>query len=306
MKRVALDASLLNHPILAQMKANHHSIQAKVSLVMTVILLAMTSWVLGKVVWLMVPQPMTLPIWQPSAQTSASISAQESIDFTALHKANLFGQYQATQKQKPQQQVIKDAPKTRLSLTVVGVVASDNAKTSLAVIANRGQQATYGIGEKIAGTRAELKAVLTDRIIIDNQGRDETVMLQGMKYRHLSDKSSSQARTVQHTQTTLSRDRVAKIRAEIQKTPQDVFKYINISPVKQEGGVIGYRVSPGRDSALFRDAGLKMGDIAVRLNGIDLSTPSAARQVMKVMQNPQELQLTVERDGQQYDITIEL
>lgn len=70
--------------------------------------------------------------------------------------------------------MIQDAPKTRLNLVLVGAVASSNPKLSLAVIANRGTQATYGINEEIEGTRAKLKAVLVDRVIIDNSGRDET------------------------------------------------------------------------------------------------------------------------------------
>ncbi|MGT0149779.1 type II secretion system protein N [Vibrio metschnikovii] len=42
-----------------------------------------------------------------------------------------------------------DAPPTRLNLTLVGVVASNELERSLAVIANRGQQATYGLNEQI-------------------------------------------------------------------------------------------------------------------------------------------------------------
>lgn len=52
--------------------------------------------------------------------------------------------------------------------------------------------------------------------------------------------------------------------------------------------------------------GLEPGDIAVQLNGIDLSDPSSSVQLMQVMSDPQELNLTVERDGQQYDIYIQL
>ena len=54
------------------------------------------------------------------------------------------------------------------------------------MIANRGTQATYGINEEIEGTRAKLKAVLIDRVIIDNSGRDETLMLEGIEYKRLA------------------------------------------------------------------------------------------------------------------------
>ncbi|MEF1297832.1 type II secretion system protein GspC, partial [Vibrio parahaemolyticus] len=203
--------------------------------------------------------------------------------------------------------VVKDAPKTRLNLTLVGAVASSNPQTSLAVIANRGKQATYGISEEIEGTRATLKAVLVDRVIIDNEGRDETLMLEGVEYKKLSE--SPQATRVQAAQKEPApdvSDKLEQIREEIAKDPQSVFKYITISPVKKDDAIIGYRVSPGRDAALFNDVGLEPGDIAVQLNGIDLSDPSSSVQLMQVMSDPQELNLTVERDGQQYDIYIQL
>ncbi|MGR5235864.1 type II secretion system protein GspC [Vibrio alfacsensis] len=307
MKRLELSAGLSSSPLLAQIKSNHHAIQAKLSLLLTCLFIAITGWILGKVVWLAMPQATDVAQWRPSASEVSSNDKHDAIDFKALQSANLFGQYT---EQKPvviEQPVVKDAPKTRLNLTLVGAVASSNANTSLAVIANRGKQATYGIGEEIEGTRAKLKAVLVDRVIIDNQGRDETLMLQGIEYKKLSE--TPQATRPQATKSAVSStvgDKLDQIRAEIAQDPQSVFKYINISPVKKEGGIVGYRVSPGRDAALFNDVGLKAGDIAVQLNGIDLSDPSSSVQLMQVMNDPQELNLTVERDGQQYDIYIQL
>ncbi|MGR5520845.1 type II secretion system protein GspC [Vibrio sp. PNB22_4_2] len=307
MKRLELSAGLSSSPLLAQIKSNHRAIQAKLSLFLTCLFIAITGWILGKVVWLVMPQTADVAQWKPSVSDVSLNNQRDVIDFNALQSANLFGQYT---EQKPvviEQPVVKDAPKTRLNLTLVGAVASSNAKTSLAVIANRGKQATYGIGEEIEGTRAKLKAVLVDRVIIDNQGRDETLMLQGIEYKKLSE--TPQATRPQATKSAVSStvgDKLDQIRAEIAQDPQSVFKYINISPVKKEGGIVGYRVSPGRDPALFNDVGLKAGDIAVQLNGIDLSDPSSSVQLMQVMNDPQELNLTVERDGQQYDIYIQL
>ncbi|MBY6236556.1 type II secretion system protein GspC [Vibrio harveyi] len=307
MKRLELSAGLASSPLLAQIKSNNHTIQAKLSVLLTCLFIAMTGWILGKVVWLAMPQTSDVAQWKPSASAVASTSKKDAIDFNALQNANLFGKYT---EQKPvviEQPVVQDAPKTRLNLTLVGAVASSNAKTSLAVIANRGKQATYGIGEEIDGTRAELKAVLVDRVIIDNQGRDETLMLQGIEYSKLSEsRSVNQPKAQKANNSSAVSEKVDQIRAEIAKDPQSVFKYINISPVKKDGGIVGYRVSPGRDAALFNDVGLKAGDIAVQLNGIDLSDPSSSVELMQVMNDPQELNLTVERDGQQYDIYIQL
>nr|WP_242531702.1 type II secretion system protein GspC [Vibrio alginolyticus] len=293
---------------MAQIKSNHYTIQAKLSLLLTCLFIAITGCILGKIVWLAIPQSSEVPQWRPSASSVAASNKGDAIDFNALQNANLFGKYTEQKAAVVEQPIVKDAPKTRLNLTLVGAVASSDANTSLAVIANRGKQATYGLGEEIEGTRATLKAVLVDRVIIDNQGRDETLMMEGIEYKKLSESPQVARAQAQRAEAATSDvgEKLEQIREEIAKDPQSVFKYITISPVKKDGDIVGYRVSPGRDAALFNDVGLQPGDIAVQLNGIDLSDPSSSVQLMQVMSDPQELNLTVERDGQQYDIYIQL
>ncbi|EOX3943291.1 MULTISPECIES: type II secretion system protein GspC [Vibrio] len=308
MKRLELSAGLSSRPLLAQIKSNHYTIQAKLSLLLTCLFIAITGWILGKIVWLAIPQSSEVPQWRPSASSVAASNKGDAIDFNALQNANLFGKYTEQKAAVVELPIVKDAPKTRLNLTLVGAVASSDANTSLAVIANRGKQATYGLGEEIEGTRATLKAVLVDRVIIDNQGRDETLMMEGIEYKKLSESPQVARAQAQRAEAATSDvgEKLEQIREEIAKDPQSVFKYITISPVKKDGDIVGYRVSPGRDAALFNDVGLQPGDIAVQLNGIDLSDPSSSVQLMQVMSDPQELNLTVERDGQQYDIYIQL
>ncbi|MCF7509067.1 type II secretion system protein GspC [Vibrio sp. D54] len=308
MKRLELSAGLSSRPLLAQIKSNHYTIQAKLSLLLTCLFIAITGWILGKIVWLAIPQSSEVPQWRPSASSVTASNKGDAIDFNALQNANLFGKFTEQKAAVVEQPIVKDAPKTRLNLTLVGAVASSDANTSLAVIANRGKQATYGLGEEIEGTRATLKAVLVDRVIIDNQGRDETLMMQGIEYKKLSESPQVARAQAQRAEAATSDvgEKLEQIREEIAKDPQSVFKYITISPVKKDGDIVGYRVSPGRDAALFNDVGLQPGDIAVQLNGIDLSDPSSSVQLMQVMSDPQELNLTVEREGQQYDIYIQL
>ena len=125
--------------------------------------------------WLAIPQTADISPWRPSAGNVIAGNNKDAIDFNALQNAHLFGQYTENKPVIIDQPVVKDAPKTRLNLTLVGAVASNQVQTSLAVIANKGKQSTYGIGEEIEGTRATLKAVLVDRVIIENQGRDKRI-----------------------------------------------------------------------------------------------------------------------------------
>ena len=114
--------------------------------------------------------------------SNVSVSGNEvkKVSIDELLSLNLFGQYSET----PQEEVIeiKDAPQTRLRLVLSATVASDSKETAAAVIENKGVQETYGIGDKITGTRATLAQVLPDRVLIKVSGKMETLMLDGFSY----------------------------------------------------------------------------------------------------------------------------
>lgn len=281
--------------------------QNPLSLIIALGCLTMAGWMFGQLIWLIPAQTSVITPWSP--QPVARQASAPTTDITALQASHLFGVYnpQAAPVIAPPVQV--DAPPTRLNLTLVGVVASNDNALSLAVIANRGQQATYGLNEQIEGTRVTLKAVFADRVIIDNAGRDETLMLDGVDYAQRTIQSQeprSQATVANESMS--SRDvesKLSAIRAAISQNPREVFQYVSLSQVKQDEQIIGYRVSAGRDPALFEAVGLQDGDIAVQLNGLDLTDPSAMTQIFQAVNDLTELNLTVDRDGQQYDIYIQ-
>ncbi len=155
--------------------------QKPISEGLTLLLLVASAWTLGKMVWVVSAEQTPVPTWSPTL--SGLKAERQPLDISVLQKGELFGVF-TEPKEAPvvEQPVVVDAPKTRLSLVLSGVVASNDAQKSLAVIANRGVQATYGINEVIEGTQAKLKAVMPDRVIISNSGRDETLMLEGLDY----------------------------------------------------------------------------------------------------------------------------
>ncbi|WP_390903524.1 type II secretion system protein GspC [Vibrio paucivorans] len=282
------------------------NLQVKASWTITALLLAVSAWLLGQMFWMLQGEQQAVPKWSPKA-VATTMTTSNGVNISDLQKSELFGEYQADKKPVEVAPVVQDAPKTRLNLTLVGVVASSNASRGLAVIANRGSQATYGINEQIEGSRASLKAVLADRVIIDNAGRDETLMLDGIDYSKRAAPTETRPKPAlsvgnnAHNQA----NQLEKIRQQITKDPQQIFQYVRMSQVKRDGDVVGYRVTPGKQPELFRSVGLQSGDIAVQINGQDLTDPKAMSNVFKSITELSELNLTVERDGQQHDIYIE-
>lgn len=305
MKQNSLSHIVASNGWLQKLSGQSVVIQQRLSLACCLLLLMSAAWVLGKMFWLLQSPEGSVSPWS-AAPVSSQSQMQSSLDTSALKNSHLFGEYQQEAKvvEKP---VVQDAPKTRLNLTLVGVVASSDANKSLAVIANRGSQSTYGLQEQIEGTRAQLKAVFSDRVIIDNSGRDETLMLAGIDYSKLS-ASMPTAKPSQNRQGNNAANNASKIesiRAQISQDPQKIFQYVRMSQVKRDGKVTGYRVTPGKEPELFRSVGLQSGDIATQLNGHDLTDPASMSKIFKTISEASELNLTVERDGQPYDINIE-
>lgn len=278
-------------------------VQQRASYTIMIALLAICAWIIGQMIW----QPWSSPSvsqWRPVNVAQSGSDSAVGIDISELQNSHLFGELNQAAP-VVEQPKLQDAPKSRLNVVLVGAVTSSNPEKSLAVIANRGRQATYGINEVIEGTRAKLIQVQSDRVIIENAGRNETVMLEGLKY------SKPEAATKTHAETTSTRSQVPaealeKIRQEIRQDSSKIFQYVRMSQIKKDGDVVGYRLSPGKDKALFESVGLKQGDIAVSINGLDLKDSSVMSEIFKNLSQLTELTLTVERNGQPHEIYIEL
>lgn len=274
--------------------------QSVISVVVTLIFIACSSWLLGQLFWQLQQPSTTIASWEANQSQVTQLSGKKPTDISNLVNANLFGRYSETAPVIVQP-IVQDAPKTKLNLVLVGAVATSDKNNSLAIIANRGSQSTYGIGEQIEGTQAKLKAVFIDRVIIDNSGRDETLMLEGIEYsrRALQQDSVTSSQGVGNNQV-----RLADIRAQVVEDPQSILRYIRLSQVKRNDRLLGYRVRPGNERALFDSVGLQEGDIATQLNGEDLTNPTAMSKIWQSINELTELNLTVDRDGQLHEIYI--
>ncbi|RLV60786.1 type II secretion system protein GspC [Parashewanella curva] len=269
-------------------------------------------YLLAQITWQFVPEPDTPKVpWTPSATNTAA--SRTAVNIEPILDLSLFGKHDATQATKtpePEPALITDAPKSSLSIQLTGVVASTAKKKGLAIIASSGDQSTYSIGDKIKGTSASLKEVYADRIIITNAGRFETVMLDGLQFTTAveANRALQQAarKKAQKKVNKISDPRItaqiAQTRQEILADPQKINDYLQISPLRRNGQVLGYRLSPGMKPSLFKAAGFKAGDIAKSLNGYDLTDVSQAFQAMAGLQDMKDISITVERQGQLIEI----
>ena len=295
--------------------------QQKIAQAISVLLLIYIALVTAKITWLVAPQA---PIVNNATTKNAAVQQNkrgQSFNISALQALNLFGQYN-TQETADVVVQVTDAPETRLQLTLSGLVASDQTGTAAAIIEYQKKQATYGIGEIIKGTRASLEQVLIDRVIIKQSGRLETLMLDGADYNQPAQSvSTKQAATKtpptgesqsgpvraktsvvdQRTNARLSKN-AQLLREDLTNDPGKITDYLRISPVRKEGNIAGYRLSPGKNPEFFKLSGLKSGDVAVQMNGYNLLAPLEAVQAMSALKTERDISLLVERNSDLIEI----
>lgn len=277
------------------------------------------------------------------SDASASVAAEplppkpvetvKRIDVSAVQRLHLFGQYQAQKPTAVPVAKVQDAPETRLRLTLAGVVASDFEQAGAAIIEYQGVQETYGIGDTISKTRATLEQVLHDRVLIEQSGRLETLMLDGVDYKKTSASLVKEQRrqlppepmapseqvepeesfespepmevgdqAVDDQQIVSLSESVSELRRDLSDDPGKITDYLKITPKRVAGKIVGYQLMPGADKAFFEAAGLQPGDVAIQMNGFDLTQPEQAAQALKALREESELSLTIERNEEVTEI----
>lgn len=268
------------------------------------------AYLAAQLFWIVYPKPSVSALTPAITQIN---NASTPTNVRTIIAKNLFGRADA----KPvavQQPVISDAPETRLSLRLTGIVAvSQDDSAGLAIIESQGRQETYVVQDVISGTRAKVAQVLPDRVILDVGGRFETLMLDGLDFTKTvatptSAKSNNPLRAANSPAEPPSRlkEELSATREEVMDDPGKLFDYIRVSQATANGKLIGYRLSAGKDPELFARMGLKNNDLAVAINGYQLTDMKQAMQAVNELRTSSNATITIERDGGLMDVQFSL
>ncbi|WP_019027322.1 type II secretion system protein GspC [Colwellia piezophila] len=296
-----------------------HRRVAQSAMVLLLIYIASLS---AKITWSVVPQAQSTQ--STATANSGNLNSNNRstvVDVSKIQSLNLFGLYGETAVDQPEIEMAH-VPETTLNLTLSGLVASDDQSIAAAIIENQGKQETYGIGDIIVGTRANLEQVLMDRVLIKHSGRLETLMLDGFDYSQparkvtntsaiKSNKSrvgpqSSRSNIVDQRHNKELTAQAKSLRNELANDPAKIGDYLRISPKRKNGKIIGYSLRPGKKPEFFKLAGLKAGDVVVEMNGYDLLVTTQAMQAMAEMKQARDISLLVNRQGSLTTILIGL
>ncbi len=289
--------------------------QKKITQVVIFLLLSYIAYLFAQITWLAIPQEKNAAVLKANGSKPTQVSTSKQLNVNAIEALNLFGAFSQQEVEKVEELVIEDAPETRLKLTLTGAVASSDKATSAAIIESAGKQETYSIGENIKGTRAVLEKVFNDRVLLKVSGRLETLMIEGVDFNknvQAIKPASKQQRTTKKapskrfsspnvvdqrnnkalTQSTKS------LRKDLDDDPGKITDYLKISPKRENGQISGYRLMPGKDPTFFESAGLKNGDVAIQMNGFDLTEPREAAQALQSLKEEREVSLLLDRNSE--------
>lgn len=264
------------------------------------VICALIAYQIALLTWSVYPVKKSTYSWTAPAKTSTD--KQLILSTEKLQQQHLFGRYQGDTINIVQQEQT-EAPKTRLNLTLVGIVAASEPELSSVIIEHKKVQDSYFIDSEIDDTNATVTEIYSDRIIISVNGEKQTLILDGLEQ---DNKKMAQIENGQASSRPESRGNGSKEieldRQALLQNPEKLLDYIRISPVREGNQIKGYRVSPGKDPDLFTEAGLEEGDLAIELNGVDLTDISQAMGLMKEFPNMTEMSLTVDRDGELHEL----
>jgi general secretion pathway protein C len=288
--------------------------------IVRVLLVIWLASVLAQMIWILIPKPTIPPAKVESimAGPQASLSQSNSIDIDKLKTATPFGDAAAAP-------VAVDAPPevnvdtqeladTQLNLILRGLVYSNDEKVARAVIAANDRQEVFAVGDPIpVGNNVTLAKILADRVIINNNGRNESLWL-------FKDDPNAPKMTSFSAPPNPSIDPPGA-RPPIAYTPpqnmapagNDAASQVNglsdvvaMSIHRENGQIVGYKIRPGRNAAMFESLGLQSEDIVTAVNGMPLNNPGKIMEIYRSLGSATSANLQILRKGSTVNLDISL
>lgn len=209
-----------------------------------------------------------------------------------------------------------EAKETKLRLKLLGLMRSSIDAESYAVIEANNAADLYQVGQALpVGQNIKLSRVLSDRVIIDNRGNFEALLLYDENERGAGrgsvtvnqSKQQEDNKTIDQRSNRRITAMANSYRQRLLSNPMSLADVISISMARDSSGnILGYSVRPGRDRRQFTELGLRSGDIVTAVNGISLQDPSGAMEIYNHLGGAKEASLSIKRGDEDIVILVGL
>lgn len=262
------------------------------------LLIAVLAVVTARLVWLIVSPSDAVATYTdrplPGRMQSANGSIGLAADRTLLVTTNPFALDEVDV-------VIQDAPQTSLNLKLDGLrMSTEGGDAGNAIIRTpNGIGKNYGVGDEIL-PGVTLERILSDRVIINRDGADETLMLGGRGAGLSVISDDSRVTTRRDTeQTTEDQSDIPETPSVVEArivSPELLFGSMNAGPVAANGMITGYRLDPMGSADIMRQSGLEPGDILLQINGTSVAQLDT-RDLIANISSQETAELRVNRNG---------
>lgn len=277
------------------------SLESAVTIV-TALLVLLGAWVLGHLVWAVIAPQSVLPA--ASSLALAADADNNTPSYPGFRELALLSPLGRAD----QQRLEINAPDTKLSWTLKGVLSDPDPARSAAILVTQGQpEKLYRVGASLPG-QVRLEQVLPDRVMLMRDGQLETLRLKRNQSAGAGRSNSSRLANLPSTdnsQTLAPDGGLARIdRDAWLNDPQRFMEVISANPVMVDGVMYGLEVSPSRNVREFEAAGLKGGDVITDVDGTPVSQIEDYRDILRELTDASSVTLSLERDGEPMNITI--
>lgn len=247
----------------------------------------LSAWNLSQLTWALFQDQPNLAPAAAHAPVSADRSSSEGTAVDRIIQAQLFGQ---PQKAQP----TRNLPETNLALVLLGTFSQPGGEGYAIIAPSKGRPAkVYRVGDELP-QRAVLRRVGDHRVIIGTPGGEQVLKLVrpygggGL----ITAPAGGGPLAVAPAQ-------IATLRQELLHNPLALNRLINASPVRKGGRILGFRIFPRSDPALFSALGLQPGDVVTSVNGIRLDSAQNMLKVSRKLREARQIAATIERNGRE-------
>lgn len=196
-----------------------------------------------------------------------------------------------------EKKTVTNAPATLLDAKLLGILsATHNSVVTRALIAGKNiPESTYGIGDSVGP--AVIRDIEWDRVVLDNQGKLETLRLPrgGGEGNHPSQSMDARSNVSEKTQTLIS-----QLWNQFESKPESILENIRIEPVFQNGQFKGVRLLPGKDAQFLEQFGVQAGDTVTWVNGVELTDPMKGMEILSKLGTAESMQFRVLRGSESH------
>ncbi|MCK6785603.1 type II secretion system protein GspC [Enterobacter roggenkampii] len=176
-----------------------------------------------------------------------------------------------------------------LAAEIEGIVRSDDAWLSFAVIKTSGGQKSYREGEPLIGFNdAFIQEINKDNVVVNYEGATQVLALNKPDYFKGGVDSGP----------------VTKSTKDAGAESVHLNDYLVLKPLIEKGQLEGYNINPRNASFFYSHSGLKKGDVAVEVNSVDMTDEAKAKSIIASWSKMKEAEVVVRRHAHLENIRV--